>query len=169
MKKQVNKNFILSLTLVVMLLLVVFGGVELLKYFDWDGDDTVLYMLFGLGFFFWGLIWIFVIIIPAVLAALIFVFSLIARIIYKNTPGRRLAYKILMGFSFLGQIIVFFASLPILINGGWESVIGLFVSGYIGWAIFQGMRGTYTERLIINGGNDDNKVQGKEQTENIME
>ncbi len=47
--------------------------------------------------------------------------------------------------------------------------IGLLISGYIFWAIFQGMRGTYTQRLTMESRNDDNKVQGIEQIENLIE
>lgn len=105
-------------------------------------------------------------IIPVISVGLIFIFSLIARIVYKDTPKRILAYRILMGFSFVGQISMFFVSWMLLLCGGWGSIVGLLISVYIFWAIFQGIRGTYTQRVTsnkennredINNGTNDNK------------
>lgn len=173
MKKQVNKNFILTLTLVAMLLLVIILGVTMvyalnsgmnglqsditrMRSGDEIGDvegygiivNSIGYGLGGIGKI---LIAMFLVIIPSALVFFIFVFALIARLIYKETPGRISAYRILMGFSFAGQIIMFLVSLSLLTSGGWGSLISLVISAYIFWALFMGMRGTYTNRIKSNG------------------
>ena len=164
MKKQINKNFILSLTLVGMLLLVIVlgivlqyemntgidglrGDIESVRSRDEIGDVEGYGMIangigYGLGMIGMVLVWVFLIIIPGILAAFIFIFALLAKLIYQNNPQRILAYRILMGFSYAGQIIMLLVSLPSLAGGGWESLITLIISGYIFWAIFMGMRGT---------------------------
>lgn len=166
MKKQVNKNFVLSLTLIAVSVVVSLMGLELLDFFNPGEKEFLFYILTGLGFVVWGVVIIFMLIIPVISVGLIFIFSLIARIVYKDTPKRILAYRILMGFSFIGQISMFFVSWMLMLCGGWGSVVGLLISAYIFWAIFQGIRGTYTQRVTsnkennredINNGTNDNK------------
>ena len=55
--------------------------------------------------------------------------------------------RILMGFSFSGQILLLLAVFSCVKSGGWLSLIALAISGYIFFAIYQGMRGTYTDRI----------------------
>lgn len=157
MKKQANKNFILSLTLVAMLLLVVVIGNFILNIVGSEENRRVLYLLFGLGFFIEVFAWVCLLLIPFTMAVYIFVFALIARLIYAETPGRIKAYRILMGFSFAGQIVMLLFALWLITSGGVGSVIGLIVSAYIVWAIFVGMRGTYTDRIKVNGVSNESK------------
>lgn len=145
-KKQVNKNFILSLTLVAMLLLVVLLGIGFVSSSIFEEENAFYYLFFGLGGIVWVVIWIFMIILPAMLAFYIFIFAFIARLIYKETPGRIRAYKTLMAFSFSGQILMLVVAFSCRGSGGLLSLIDLAISGYIFFAIFQGMRGTYTDR-----------------------
>lgn len=177
-KKQVNKNFILMLTLVAMLLLVIILGITMvyvlnsgmnglqsdisrMRSKDEIGDvegygiivNSIGYGLAGMGKL---LILLFLIVIPTALASFIFVFALMARLIYKDTPGRILTYRILMGFSFAGQIMMFLTGLFMLKSGGWGSLISMVVSAYIFWALFMGMRGTYTNRIKSNGNEGNN-------------
>lgn len=173
MKKQVNKNFILALTLVAMLFLVVILGATMVyalnsgmeglqsdisrmqsgdEIGDVEGYGIIVNSIgYGLGGIGKIMIVIFLIIIPVALIAFIFVFALIARLIYKDTPERISAYRVLMGFSFAGQIIMFLISLSMLTSGGWGSLISFVISVYIFWALFMGMRGTYTNRIKDNG------------------
>lgn len=173
MKKQVNQNFILTLTLVALLLLVIISGVVLAEAVNSKMDgiqseiesaqdqdeigDVEGYGIIanGVGYVF-GVIGIiaivaYLIIIPAILALYIFIFALIARLIYKETSGRILAYRILMGFSFSGQIIMLLCCFLSLRSIGWGSLIGLVIGTYIFWVLLMGMRGTYTNRIISNG------------------
>lgn len=143
-KKQANKNFILSLTLVVMLVVIVVGDVWLLR--DLASDEAFMWMTFGIGFF--GIVMMVIVaVMIAAQAFFVFIFALIARLIYKNTPEKITAYRVLMGFSYAGQIFMLFYSLKGILMGGWGSIISVAISAYIFWAIFMGMRGTYTERI----------------------
>lgn len=169
LEKQVNKNFMLTLILVAILLLLVLRGVALEaglsssmngisseieqmrgedEIGDVEGYAIIAYGIgYGLGAVGWMFMVICLIIIPAVLAFFIFIFALIARLIYKETPGRILAYRIIMGFSFLGQILMLWCCFSGLIIGAGIGLMSL-VLGICTFAIiFMGMRGTYTKRL----------------------
>lgn len=146
-RKQVNKNFIFSFTLAAMLFFVVLLGVVSINSSIFDEENLFFYVFFGLGAIAWVMIWIFMIILPAMLAFYIFIFALIARLIYKETARRIRVYRILMGFSFSGQILLLLAVFSCVKSGEWLSLIALTISGYIFFAIYQGMRGTYTDRI----------------------
>ncbi len=143
-KSQVNKNFILSLTLVAILVVMVVGEVWLIC--GLASDEGFMWMTFGIGFL--GIVMLVIAtVMTAVLACFIFIFALIAKLIYKNTSEKITAYRVLMGLSYAGQICLLFYSFHGILAGGWGSVISAAISAYIFWAIFMGMRGTYTERL----------------------
>lgn len=172
-KSQVNKNFILTLTLVAILLLLIISGVALVEVINSEINgvqseieslqeqdeigDVEGYGIIanGIGYVFGviGMIGVvmYLIVIPAILALYIFIFALIARLIYKETPGRILAYRILMGFSFSGQIIMLLCCLLCMQSIGWVTLISLVIGVYIFWVLFMGMRGTYTDRINNNG------------------
>lgn len=143
-KRQVNKNFILSLTLVALLAAVVVGEVWLLRTLA--SDESFMWMTFGIGILGIALLAV-ATVLTAALAFFIFIFALIARLVHKDMPERIRAYRVLMGFSYAGQIFLLLCSIPGILSGGWESVIDVIISAYIFWAIFIGMRGTYTERI----------------------
>lgn len=143
-KRQVNKNFILSLTLVALLAAVVVGEVWLLRTLA--SDELFMWMTFGIGILGIALLAV-ATVLTAALAFFIFIFALIARLVHKDMPERIRAYRVLMGFSYAGQIVLLVFSLSGILSGGWESVINVAISAYIFWAIFIGMRGTYTERI----------------------
>lgn len=169
MEKQINKNFMLTLILVAMLLFLVLLGVvlecalnsgmdgmlseiERMRSKDEIGDVEGYGIIangigYGLGAVGQIFIVIGLIIIPAVWAFYIFIFALIARLIYKETPGKILAYRILMGFSFFGQILMLLCCLSSVISGAGINLMSLGLSVCIFAAIFMGMRGTYTNRL----------------------
>lgn len=141
-KRQVNKNFLLSLIAVIMLLAIVVGGIWLLR--GLGSDEAFIWATFGIGFLAAIMLTI-AIVIAAVLA--FFIFAVIARLIYKDTPERIMTYRILMGFSYAGQILILFCCLQGISEGGWGSVVSVVCSALIFWVIFMGMRGTYTERV----------------------
>lgn len=172
-KSQVNKNFILTLTLVAILLLMIILGKVLAEAISSEisggqskiesiQDQEEISDVEGYGIIVEGIADVFgvigmiavvmyLIVIPAILALYIFIFALIARLIYKETPGRILAYRILMGFSFSGQIIMLLCCLLCMQSIGWVTLISLVIGVYIFWVLFMGMRGTYTDRINNNG------------------
>lgn len=88
---------------------------------------------------------------PFLLGCYIFIFALIARLVYALSSQRILLYRILMGFSFSGQIIMLLSNSILVTTGGWLSAAGLISSMVVFWIIFLGMRGTYTKRLSNPG------------------
>lgn len=50
MKKQVNKNFVLSLTLIAVSVVVSLMGLKLLDFFNPGEKEFLFYILTGLGF-----------------------------------------------------------------------------------------------------------------------
>lgn len=85
---------------------------------------------------------------PFFLGCYIFIFAVIAKLVYAMSDRRILLYRILMGFSFSGQMIMLLSDLLLITAGGWVSAVGLISSIGIFWIIFLGMRGTYTKRLM---------------------
>lgn len=170
MKKQVNKNLIWTITLVGMLLLLIIFGIIVLcvsssgmnalgnsieqarsagEIEDVEGYGILLNSIgYGLGAFGRFIIAIVCIVLPGILGVFILLFALIARFVFAPSDGRILAYRILMGFSFAGQIGMFFVCASTIFNNKQFSILSLFLSGYIFFAIFKGMQGTYTKRLV---------------------
>lgn len=143
-KRQVNKNLLLSLIVVMMLLVMVVGAIWLLR--NLASDEAFMWATYGVAFFAYTML-ILWIVVAAVVAFFIFIFAVIARLVYDDTPQRIMAYRILMGFSYAGQIFILFECLEGIFEGGWGSVVSVACSALIFWIIFMGMRGTYTERL----------------------
>lgn len=168
--KQVNKNFILALILASALLLLAVSvsvksysassELETLKN-SMNGklqqkpiEDVAGYALIleGLGYgigslsmFFVKLLFVW---LPFFLGCYIFSFALFAKLVYKASTQRILLYRILMGFSFSGQIVMLLCNLLLITAGGWLSALGLAVSIGVLLLIFLGIRGTYTKRLM---------------------
>lgn len=167
--KQADKNLILALILTIVMLLLAgtvsfiyqpaMSELETLKS-SMDGkleqpvEDVAGYALilegtgYGIGLIGLFLIRLLLVYIPLFLGCYIFSFALIAKLVFKVSDGRILLYRVLMGFSFLGQIIMLLYGFAMITFGGWLSVIG--VAGSIGvfLIIFMGIRGTYTQKLI---------------------
>lgn len=167
--KQVDKNFISALILTSVLLLFAvsinfmchsaFTDLSTLKN-DMIGlgqkpiEDVVGYALilegvvYGLGSISLFLVKLFFVYIPLLLGCYIFGFALIARLVYAMSEKRILLYRVLMGFSFSGQITMLLYDFMLTTLGGWLSIIGAISSIGILGAIFLGMRGTYTKRIF---------------------
>lgn len=167
--KQVDKNFILALILTSALLLLAVsvsvksysasselaalkssmnGKLEQKPIEDVAGYALILEGLgYGIGSFGLFLIKILFVWFPFLLGCYIFTFALIAKLVYTTSSQRILLYRILMGFSFSGQIVMLLCNLLLITAGGWLSVIGLAVSIGVLLIIFLGIRGTYTKRL----------------------
>lgn len=169
-RKQVDKNFILALILSsVLLLLAVFVnlmcyhassdiitlkegiiGMGLKPIEDVTGYALILKgMGYGLGSIILFVVKLYFVWLPLLLGCYIFGFALIARLVYAMSDKRVLLYRILMGFSFLGQIIMLLYGLVLITLGGWLSIMGVIVSIGICGIIFLGIRGTYTKKLFI--------------------
>lgn len=168
--KQVDKNFILALILVSALLLLAVsvsvkcysasselaalkssmnGKLEQKPIEDVAGYALILEGLgYGIGSFGLFLIKLLFVWFPFLLGCYIFIFALFAKLVYTTSTQRILLYRILMGFSFSGQIVMLLSVLILITAGGWLSVIGLAGSMGILLVIFLGMRGTYTKRLM---------------------
>lgn len=173
-RSRTDKNFILALILTGVLLLIALSAGILCHAVSTDLDllknsmegkleqgplediEGYAFMLEGMGYGFGSfslfifrllLVWL-----PSLLGFHIFVFALAARLVDVKTAKRRLCYRILMGFSFFGQIVVFFCCFLLTAAEGWPRVAGLFGSFGTGLVIFLGMRGTYTGRLQVNSG-----------------
>lgn len=169
MKKQVNKNLVWNMAVIGILALVIIIG---LAYFciadaglnvlgndinqarsageigDVEGYGIIMKGIgYGLGSFGLLLILALFVIFPGIMTIYILTFSLIARLIYANTGGRILAYRILMGFSFSGQIVCLLLSVSMIYSSEQFHVIPLFISMYLVFVIWKGMQGTYTKRL----------------------
>lgn len=167
--KQADKNFILAMILTIVLLL--FAGTVSIIYqpamseletlknsmggkLEQPVEDVAGYALivegigYGIGSIGLFLIRLCLVYIPLFLGCYIFCFALIAKLVFKVSDGRLLLYRVLMGFSFLGQIIMLFYGFAMITFGGWVSVIG--VAGSIGvfLIIFLGIRGTYTQKVF---------------------
>lgn len=169
--KQADKNFILALILTSVLLLLAVS-VSLMCYSASSELDTLKnnmngklaqkpieditgYALifeglgYGMGSIGLFLIKLFFLWLPLLLGCYIFIFALIAKMVYVMSDRRILLYRVLMGFSFSGQILMLLCDVILITVGGWLSVIGLISSVGIFWIIFLGMRGTYTKRIFI--------------------
>lgn len=168
--KQVDKNFIFALILTSVLLLLAVS-VSLMCYMASSDLDTLKnsmngklsqkpiedvagyalileglgYGMGSLGLFLIKLLFVW---LPFLLGCYIFIFALIAKLVYGMSDRRILIYRILMGMSFSGQMVMLLTSLILTTAGGWLSAIGLVSSVCVFLIIFLGMRGTYTKRLI---------------------
>ena len=92
-------------------------------------------------------IWVVAIIIPSILALLIFVFALVAKKVYEKDETKVGTYRVLMGFSYAGQIIFTWQTLPKNLDFSGGGLIAAAISVYLIWAIFNSMRATYTDRI----------------------
>lgn len=173
MNKQANINLILSMTLVSILVLVSLSGFVMGKSLgagmdgaqkeierlsgngeigDVEGYGIIAYGVgYGLSSLGMAVVLFFVVLVPAFLAAFIFIFSLLARLVYKNTKGRVIAYRILMGFSFAGQLAMLILSLIGFTSYKMGMVVYVMICAFIIWAIVIGIRGTYSYRLTMDG------------------
>lgn len=168
--KQADKNFILALILTSVLLLLAVS-VSLMCYSASSELDTLKnsmngklaqkpiedvtgYALifeglgYGMGSIGLFLIKLFFLWLPLLLGCYIFIFALIARLVYAMSDQRILLYRVLMGFSFSGQIVMLLFNLLLITAEGWLSAIGLISSIGVFLIIFLGMRGTYSKRLL---------------------
>lgn len=167
--KQADKNFILALILTGALVLLAVS-VNIMYYSaasDLDSlrnsmneklgqpvEDVAGYALiieglgYGLGSVGLFLVKLFFVWLPLCLGGYIFIFALIAKLVYVMSDRRILLYRILMGFSFSGQILMLLYDFALIALGGCLSVIGLISGVGIFWIIFLGMRGTYTKRIF---------------------
>lgn len=168
--KQVDKNFVLALLLTGTLLLLAIsisliyhsassdldtlknninGKLEQKPIEDVAGYALILeglgYGMGSIGLFFIKLLFVW---FPVLLGCYIFIFALIAKLVFAMSDQRILLYRVLMGFSFSGQIVMLLSNLILVTTGGWLSVIGLISSIGVFFAIFLGIRGTYTKRLM---------------------
>lgn len=167
--KQVDKNFILALILTSVLLLLAISinfmchsassdlstlkngmtGLAQKPIEDVAGYALILEGVgYGLGSIGLFLVRLFFVWFPLLLGCYIFGFALIARLVYRISDRRILLYRILMGFSFSGQITMLLYDFLLITLGGWLSAIGVISSIGIMEIIFLGMRGTYTKRIF---------------------
>lgn len=168
--KQADKNFILALILtsVLLLLAVSVNLMCCLAASDLGSlknsmngklgqpiEDVAGYALiieglgYGIGSIGLFLVKLLFVWFPLLLGCYIFIFALIAKMVYVMSDRRILLYRVLMGFSFSGQILMLLCDVILITVGGWLSVIGLISSVGIFGIIFLGMRGTYTKRIFI--------------------
>lgn len=167
--KQVNKNFILALILTSVLLLFTVS-VNLMCHSASSDlstlkngmtglgqkpiEDVAGYALilegvgYGVGSISLFLVKLLFVWFPLLLGCYIFGFALIARLVYAMSNERILLYRILMGFSFSGQITMLLYDLTLTTLGRWLSIIGMISSIGILGIIFLGIRGTYTKKLF---------------------
>lgn len=167
--KQVDKNFILALILTSVLLLLAISinfmchsvsldlstlkngmiGLRQKPIEDVAGYALILVGVgYGAGSVSLFLVKLFFVWFPLLLGCYIFGFALIAKLVYGISNRRILLYRILMGFSFSGQIIMLLYDFLLITLGGWLSVIGVVSSIGILEIVFLGMRGTYTKRIF---------------------
>ena len=174
-KSQRDKNFFFAITIVFILLLVIFYGIRMANTLDHsingackvidaarksdmvtdiEGYAAILSAIgYGIGWVGKIFIWAVWIVLPAILAFFIFIFAWIAWSIYQENPPRILAYRILMGFSYAGQILLLLLGsflcrkLFQIPFGNRYAFCTLLLCIYILVAIILGMRGTYTKRL----------------------
>lgn len=167
--RQVDKNFILALILTSVLLLLAISinfmchsassDLSTLKN-GMTGlgqkpiEDVAGYALilggvgYGVGSISLFLVKLFFVWFPLLLGCYIFGFALFARLVYAMSDGRIVLYRILMGFSFSGQITMLLYDLTLTALGGWLSIIGIISSIGILGIILLGMRGTYTKKIF---------------------
>lgn len=176
LKNQIDKNFFFTVTVVLILVAVMLFGLKMawtldttmdrahrvidgvqktIHVEDVEGYAAILNRIGnGLGWVGQIVIWVFLIVLPAVLAFFIFFFALIARHIYQECASRILAYRILMGFSFAGQILLLFLGSSLCRTlfqipfGTKYAVLTLLLCVYLLAAILLGIRGTYTKWLM---------------------
>ena len=135
MKRPFNVNFIMLLSLVVLLLgmALVFTGVlnsldeelsEMSQEMDeirseGDVEDVdgfalgVIGVAYVMGWFASMGLWLVLVACPIALAVLIFLLALIARLIYSDEGGRLLCYRIIMALDYLlvGVLAIFLGSI----------------------------------------------------------
>lgn len=167
--KQVDKNFILALILTSALLLFaaavnliacpVASELETLKN-GMNGklgqpiEDVAGYALileglgYGIGSISLALVKLFFVWFPLLLGGYIFSFAWIAKLVYAMSNRRIILYRVLMGVSFSGQIVMLLYDLIMITFGGWLFTIGLVSSIGVFFIIFLGIRGTYTKTIF---------------------
>lgn len=166
LKKKVNINLILALVLVAGLLMIPIAlgmivndmsgelnelGEEMSTAFE-DGEiDTVEghgLILEGAGYglgAFAGTMLIIIIFMVGGYAGLLFVFAVMARLIFAKEGGRLLAYRILMGVEYVLQagIVVFLVSM--LLEG--FDIVFLLMTLMVLAGLIYSARNTYTKRI----------------------
>lgn len=169
MKEQINKNFKLSLSIAAILFFLVVLGIifACILYYgigqigsniaelssrDEIGDvegyeiliDSIGYGMGALGLI---IVLLTMIIVPGILGLFIFLFALIAKLIYQKNTTKVLTYRVLMGFSYAGQILTVYLCCSKNHSFGVMGCIGWPIGIYMIWAICMGIRGTYTDRI----------------------
>lgn len=152
MKEQINKNFKLALVMAVLLLIKIILGIICvcgLRYimYQFQSNSNSWGLGYGLGAVGLVVIWVVAIIIPSILALLIFVFALVAKKVYEKDATKVGTYRVLMGVSYAGQIIFTWQTLPKNLDFSGGGLIAAAISAYLIWAIFNSMRATYTDRI----------------------
>ncbi len=166
LKKKVNINLILALVLVAGLLMIpitmgiivneVNGGLNILEE-DISGafEDGEIDTVEGHGIIFEGAVYgfgvfsvtmlIVIIFMVGGYAGLLFIFAVLARIVFAKTGGRLLAYRILMGIEYVLQagIVVFLIS---ILLDGFDIVFLILTLMVTAGLIYSGIN-TYTKRI----------------------
>ena len=166
LKKKVNINLILALVLVAGLLMIpitmgivvneVSGGLDLLgedmskAYADGQIDTVeghgriVEGAVYGFGVFSVTAL-IVVIFMVGGYAGLLFIFAVLARLVFAKTGGRLLAYRILMGIEYVLQagIVVFLIS---ILSEGFDIMFLILALMITAGLIYSGIN-TYTKRI----------------------
>lgn len=169
MKEQINKNFKLSLSIAGILFFSVVLGIIIVcvlnfgigqmgsniaelssrdEIGDVEGYGILIDIIgYGMGALGLVIVWITMIIVPGILGLFIFLFALIAKLIYQKNTTKVLTYRVLMGFSYAGQILTAYLCCSSGFSFSVAGCIRLLMSIYMIWAICMGIRGTYTNRI----------------------
>ncbi len=132
------------------------AGREVAGYVDGDEVDDVegWGFIFGgaaVGFagVFLGFVWIVAVLVPAALAVFMIIPAIIARLIYQNSDGRILAYRILMFFAYAWMGVLAYLLGGIVITGELTTTTIVFLVPLIYTVVMLilGIRNTYTGRI----------------------
>ena len=162
--KKANINFILAMVVVVAMLLISFtvwravskadkeleqieNSINEKRQGDEIGDvegygiimESFGYLIGGLGVIALKLALIFL----TGYAALLFLVALIARLVYKNSGGRLLAYRIIMGIEYALQSIIEVLFIISVVQG--PNISNVLISLLLGANIIYSARNTYTQ------------------------
>lgn len=171
MKRPVNMNFIMLLSLVVLLFGIAFTFLGVLNTMDeelfgisqemdeirseGDVEDvdgfalSVLGMTYVMGWFASMGLWLVLVACPIALAILIFLLALVARLIYSGEGGRLLVYRIIMTLDYMivGALVIFMGSLFTMEQGMMLPLLVVVAIAYLVAILFLGIRNTYSARI----------------------
>lgn len=146
-KRPVNQNIILMMIIVFLCLCFTFRYTHYISYIIEQSSRADFLILKLINFLFGSFIGIY----EYIASVLIFIFSVLARIIYSDNKNKIIVYRILMSISFVITGFALLIPIVILSAGGRNLEILIFRQAFyiafLATAII-GLRNTYSKRIL---------------------